>query len=110
MSQELYKELKQAKDNAKEALKDAKEWGIKRANAEKEYRVALGKKIATERERKIPVTIIQDICKSDDQIAVLRLERDLADVMYKNAMESINVYKKDIQTISEEIQREWGKN
>lgn len=110
MSQELFKELYEAKNNAKDALTEAKTWGIERANAEKAYRTALGKKMAKERAKGIPVTIIQDICKSDEEIAELRLKRDLADVMYKNAMESINVYKKDIQTISDEIKREWGRN
>jgi predicted RNA-binding protein len=110
MSHELYKELYEARKQVKEALSDAKTWAIERANAEKVYRIALRQEMLLEREKRTPVTIIQDICKGKDSIADLRFKRDCAEALYKTAMEAINVYKKDIQTISEEIQREWGKS
>ena len=44
----------------------------------------------------------------DDDIVILRLERDIASVYYENAKEAVNVYKLEARLIEEQISREWG--
>jgi len=78
------------------------------AEAEQNYKIALAKKILTERDKGIPVTIISDICRGDAEIARMRFERDCADVVYKSAMEAINSYKLQIRILDAQIQREWN--
>ena len=78
------------------------------AEAEQSYKIALAKKILTERDKGIPVTIISDICRGDAEIARMRFERDCADVVYKSAMEAINSYKLQIRILDAQIQREWN--
>lgn len=78
------------------------------AEAEKEYRIALSKKILYERERGTPVTIVSDICKGDEQIALLRFKRDCAEVSYKAAGEAINSYKLQIKMMDNQLSREWS--
>ena len=106
----LHKELYQAIQNAKTSLEDAKKWGISKANAERVYRIAKAQKIATDKANGVQVTIIQDLAKGDENIANLCYERDVAEVMYKASVESVNVYKKEAEIIKDEIKREWGKD
>ena len=106
----LHKELYQAIQNAKTSLEDAKKWGISKANAERVYRIAKAQKIATDKANGVQVTIIQDLAKGDENIASLCYERDVAEVMYKASVESVNVYKKEAEIIKDEIKREWGKD
>ena len=78
------------------------------AQAERDYKVALAKKIMQEREKGTPVTIISDICKGDSEIARLRFERDCAEVVYKSAMEAIQSLKLQIRILDAQVDREWG--
>ena len=77
------------------------------AQAERDYKVALAKKIMQERDKGTPVTIISDICKGDSEIARLRFERDCAEVVYKSAMEAIQSIKLQIRILDAQIEREW---
>ena len=77
------------------------------AQAERDYKVALAKKIMQEREKGTPVTIISDICKGDSEIARLRFERDCAEVVYKSAMEAIQSIKLQIRILDAQIEREY---
>ena len=78
------------------------------AQAERDYREALSKKILMERDKGTPVTIISDVCRGDRQIAGLRFNRDVAQTVYEAAKEACNVYKLEIRTLDEQISREWG--
>ena len=79
------------------------------AQAEMDYKIALAKKILTERDKGTPVTIISDVCRGDPQIAKLRFERDCAEVVYKSAMEAINSYKLQIRMMDSQLSREWDR-
>lgn len=97
---------------AKSSLLDAavKQLGVRGkayAQAEREYKVALAKRIMQEREKGTPVTIISDICRGDQEIARLRFERDCAEVVYKSAMEAIQSIKLQIRILDAQIEREW---
>ena len=77
------------------------------AEAEHDYRIALSKKILEQRANGMPVTIISDVCRGDPEIARLRLERDIAETVYKSAMEAIQAYKLQIRILDAQIEREW---
>ena len=98
---------------AKSALLDAavKQLGIRGkayAQAERDYKVALSKKIMEERANGTTVTIISDVCRGDSDIARLRFERDCAEVVYKSAMEAIQSIKLQIRILDAQVAREWG--
>ena len=80
------------------------------AEAEQKYKVALSKQILVERNNGVPVTIISDICRGNKEIALLRFERDVAETVYKAAMEAINVYKLEVNILREQIDREWHRD
>ena len=78
------------------------------AQAERDYRVAMSRKILEERDKGTPVTIISDVCRGTPEIAKLRFERDCAEVVYKSAMEAINGYKLQIRILDAQVGREWS--
>lgn len=80
------------------------------AQAEHDYRVEMAKKILVERENGTPVTIISDVCRGNPEIAKLRFERDVAEVVYKSAMEAINGYKLQIKILNDQLDREWNRS
>lgn len=97
---------------AKSSLLDAavKQLGVRGkayAQAERDYKVALAKRIMQEREKGTPVTIISDVCRGDTEIARLRFERDCAEVVYKSAMEAIQSIKLQIRILDAQVEREW---
>ncbi|MGN7311474.1 hypothetical protein ACTHQ4_10250 [Alkalicoccobacillus gibsonii] len=61
-----------------------------KAEAEREYRVALSQRILILRTEKFPATLINDIAKGEKEIAMLRLKRDIAKEKYKSGLESMN--------------------
>lgn len=105
--QDLYMTLQDKVAMLDESLKQVGRRGRLYAKAEQDYRVALSKKIITERDKGVPVTIISDICRGSAEIAALRFARDVAEVTYKAALEAINVYKLQVRLLESQIDREY---
>lgn len=100
--------------SAKTALLDkaVTQFGIRGrtfAQAEHDYRVALSKRILEHRAGGMPVTIISDVCRGEPEIAKLRLERDIAETVYKSALEAIQSYKLQIRILDAQVEREWSR-
>ena len=107
---DLYLELKEKTALLDKAISLLPQRGRTFAQAEHDYKVELAKKILTERENGIPVTIISDICRGSSVIAKKRFERDVAEVMYDSAKEAINSYKLQLRLLEGQIQRDWGQS
>jgi hypothetical protein len=105
--QDLIMELQSKVALLDKALQQLGNRGRTYAQAEQDYRVALAKKIAIEREKSTPVTIISDICRGDKDIALAKFQRDVAEITYDSAREAINVYKLQIKVLENQIDREW---
>lgn len=91
------------------ALKECKNRGRAAAEAEQKYRMKLAEKILELRDQKLPATLIGDLARGDKDVAMLKFERDCAEVVYDNAREAVNVYKRQIDVLREQIEREWSK-
>ena len=105
--QDLYIELQGRVSMLDKALQQLGNRGRAWADAEQKYRVALSQRIEVEREKGTPVTIISDVCRGVPEIARLKFERDVADVVYKSAMEACNVYKIQVRVLENQIDREY---
>ena len=105
--QDLFLELSEKVALMDTALKQLKKRGKEYAKAEYEYRVGLRKQILLERENGVPVSIVSDIARGEPEIALLKMQRDIADTVYKAAMEAINVYKIQVRVIENTIEREY---
>lgn len=89
------------------ALKECKTRGKAAAETEQAYRVKLAEKILQLRESGFPATLIGDLARGDKEVAMLKFERDCAEVVYDNAKEAVNVFKRQIDVLREQIDREW---
>ena len=107
MAIELIQEIGAKSSLLDAAVKQLSVRGKAYAQAERDYTVALAKKMMQEREKGTPVTIISDICKGDTEIARLRFERDCSEVVYKSALEAIQSIKLQIRILDAQIEREW---
>ena len=105
--QELYLELQTKVTLLNRALRELGDRGRAAADAEREYRVALAQKLLSEREKGLPATLLPDICRGDREIARLKFQRDVADTVYKAALEACNVYKLQIRVLENQIDREY---
>jgi hypothetical protein len=104
--QDLYIEMQNKRKELNRAIKEAKERGESMAMAEKEYRIALAKEMLIQRDNKVPVTIISDICRGKENIAKLKFNRDTAEVLYKSANERIQATKLEMRIIENQMEAE----
>lgn len=102
----------EAQDKAKQldnTLSDLGRRGRDYAQAEKEYRMALAKKLLIGREKGTPTTILADISRGDEHVADLKFQRDCKEAYYRTALEGINVLKLELKMIENQIDREYNR-
>ena len=104
--QDLINELNHHRQSLNYAIKELKERGNNKAKAERDYRVALAKKMLELRAEGTPVTIISDLCRGDEEIARLKMERDIAESLYESNMQFIYSTKLNIDIIQNQINNE----
>ena len=90
------------------ALKELGLRGKKFADAERQYKIAMRVEILKLRDEGQPATLVLQLCYGTPSIAKLRYERDLAETMYKSALEAVNVYKLKIRIMENQYDKEWG--
>ena len=82
--------------------------GVAFAEAERDYKVELNKRVLDLRDEKMAVTLISLIIHGEKSVAELRLKRDIAKTIYETNLEHINATKLQIRIIENQISREWG--
>jgi len=107
--QDLVADLQSKFSNISKAIDALYPNGVKKATAEREYRVALAKEILKMRASGMPVSIIGDVCRGDDYIADLKMARDIAESNLDANKEAIMAWKLEAKSIEEQISREWGR-
>ena len=87
--QDLLNELNRQRKTLDRAITALVSKGKEKAMAERDYRIALQKEILRQRDAGMPVTIISDICRGKDEIANLKMQRDVADTLYDTCLQKI---------------------
>lgn len=105
---DLLNELQQKTKELNISIKKLRETGTTYAEKEKEYKIAVNKKALELRENGVPVTLIQTVIYGYPEIAKLRFERDVAEVIYNANQEAIQSTKLQIRILESQISREWG--
>lgn len=106
---DLVAELYAAFDRADELVSQMADDGKAKAEAEKAYRMAKRQRILYERvQNKTPVSLIADVVKGYEDIAMLACERDCAETAYVATKEAINLNKRKIDWLREQWGREWA--
>ncbi len=76
---------------------------IKKAEAERNYRVEVRKEILKLRLEKVPTTILHDLVRGNEKIAELRLKRDIAESDYYTCISSIENLRLDIEVLRSKL-------
>lgn len=87
--QDLLNELTKQRKTLDRAIAALVSRGQEKAEAERDYRVALAKEILLQRDAGMPVTIISDICRGRADIADLKMKRDIAETMWETCLQKI---------------------
>ena len=104
----LWEEVNTIKVQLDTALRTCRENGLKATQAEVEYRKLKSKEILRLKSEGYPVTLIPDIVKGLNEVAVLYQDKLDKEVIYKSNIEAIQVKKLELRTMESELEREWG--
>ena len=105
---ELWQELSEKRILLDKAIEQLANNGYDLAEKEKQYKIAINKKALELRADDTPVTLINTIIYGYEDIAQLRLNRDIAEVKYNSNLEYINTIKLQIRIIENQLSREFG--
>lgn len=89
------------------SLKQYRITGTDYAQAEHDYKVALSKKVLELRADGQAVTLISLLAYGDKEVALKRLQRDIALATYEACKEAINVKKLQIKVLQAQIEKEY---
>lgn len=105
----LHQAIDEALCNTEECIDEMHSLGIDKAQARKDYRIAYSKEILAMRNAGMPATIIADVVKGFPHIAELRFKLECAEAHYDGNFQAILYWKKRVDTLREELDREWSK-
>ena len=95
-------------DELKTAVKGMQNWGLKKAQAESDYKTVLSQEVLKERDKGTAVGVISLIIYGKPEVAKMRLERDIAETMYEVSQEKINIGKLEARILENQINRDFG--
>ena len=105
---DLVNELLNLRQQLNASIKRLKQNGVALAVAERDYKIALNKRVLELRDEGMAATLIQLIIYGEREIAELRFKRDVAKVVYETNLEHINGTKLQMRILESQINREWG--
>lgn len=104
--QDLMTDLQKQREELRKAMKALRVNGNKWAEAERDYQIAKDQAVLMMKDAGATMTEINLRIKGE--VADKLFARDTARVLYDSTMEYINVAKKDLQLIENQIAREWN--
>lgn len=78
---------------------ELKTLGLKKAQTERDYKVRQAQEILKLRVDKYPATLIVELAKGNEEVAQLKLERDIAESAYFVALDAINNIRSEIEIL-----------
>ena len=88
-------------------IEELRQHEYRAAECERDYRMSVTTKTASERMHGTPVTIISDLCRGDSEIARLKLEWKKAEADAKASSHLIFLKKDQMTMLKEIINHEW---
>lgn len=89
------------------AIKRLAEEGRQLAVKERDYKIALRQNALKLRESEMAIGMIDKTVYGIPEVANLRFERDVADTLYKVALEYLNTLKLEIRVLQSQLDKEW---
>ena len=104
----LFNDIQDLIEKLNQSIRVLAKYGNDYAEAEKNYKIALRQEALKLRDEKMAVTLINQIVYGVPKVAEKRFKRDVAEAMYKTALENINVLKLQIKILENQLEREYG--
>lgn len=82
---------------------ELKKLGVKKAQAEKAYKVKQAEEILKLKSEKYPATLIMELVKGNEEVAELRLQRDVAESAYNACINAIVNLRIEIDAIRSKL-------
>lgn len=82
---------------------ELKKLGVKKAQAEKAYKVKQAEEILKLKSEKYPATLIMELVKGNEEVAELRMQRDIAESAYNACINAIVNLRLEIETIKSKL-------
>lgn len=105
--EDLWGEILATDDSLRDALKQSRTRGLEWAQKNAHYYTVKAKAAFKLKADGESASFIAQVLKGIPEVNQALLERDAAEVSYENAREARNVYKKEIDTLREQLSREW---
>lgn len=105
---ETWIEAKKTTELLEKALAECKRRGMACVAAEANYYTKKAEAMFRMKENGYPVTFIEGAIKGVQEVCEAMTAYHAAEVEYKNAAEAVNVYKKKLGVLQDELRREWS--
>lgn len=106
-SEDLWGSICATDELLKQSLKESRRRGMEWAQKQAHYYTVKAKAAYKLKADGESASFIAQVLKGIPEVNAAMLERDAAEVSYENAREARNVYKKEIDTMREQLAREW---
>lgn len=106
---DLMVEIKRNMKLLTNAQREFRDRGIEYANQKREYDMALQKRILILKDQGFAATLIEKLAKGSEDVAELSFKLASAEVLYRSADKAIDVYKKNITVLNDQINREMSR-
>lgn len=103
-----FQEQDRLRDELRKAIDTMRRDGYELSRKIAGYEVARADLEMRLRDRGLPATLIKDLVAGDEDVSMLKLERNNAQVDYDTDHELVMAIKKDIDVVRDVISREWG--
>ena len=104
----MWAEIQDTLEDLNTALSEAKARGLEMSRAEAHYYSVKDRRVRELMDEGLSATAIQMVIKGEDEVnEALHHFRDM-EVLYKNALEAILIFKKRLDTLREQYEREWS--
>lgn len=96
--QQIIERITQCNAALTRGVTSIKTLSLKKAQAERDYKVKKRQKILELRLNKYPATLINDLVVGDEEVAELRLKRDIANSDYFTALEAMQNIRLELES------------
>ena len=107
--QDLFKERARIKSSLETSLSRAYDNGIDSAEKTRLYRIVLAQKMLELKEQGVQISILEKLAKGSEQVSRAEFEMNVAEVKYTASKENIMAQKKLLDSIEDDIKREYFK-
>lgn len=108
--QELYAERDEIKKSLNHSMDKMYTNGVNWGEKTKAYRTILAQTILMLKAEGMQISIIDKVAKGQEDVAQAELDMMTAEVLYRSSMENIMIQKKLLDSVEDEIKREWGRS